>query len=144
MEFQGTRKDDEKDGLEASVIGDMRTRIQHLEASLPPRVEALETAVTDISKDLRSMRHEMGQSRQDTRQQIDRVYDAIKKETNAINETNKQNQEKADKMQTQLERMTRRLTFGSGALWVVGAGLAFMAYYWDALTRIIILLENTQ
>ena len=144
MGYEGDRREDKPGTVPGFIINDMRTRILHLETNLPPRVQALEQSVSDMSEDIRGIRKEIGETRKETRQQIDRVFSAIQTETQAIQAQSQATKNANDVTKEKLNVITRRMTFGSGALWAMGAGLAFLAYHWDALSTLIELLEKAQ
>lgn len=144
MKWEGRREEDQPNTVPAFIISDMRTRLLHLETNIPPRVQALETAVSEMTNDLRAIRKEMSETRQETRTKMDQVHSAIQTENRAIQAQTQANRTASEALQAQLQSINRRLTFGSGALWAMGALLGLIAYHWDALARLVELLEKAQ
>lgn len=115
------------------VMTDVLARLRLMEQNLPPRVQTLEAAVSEIRKEFRDMRDEHAEQAAETRAAL-----------NAFNKTlqrsDQEHREEAKTVTDALSKMSRKITFASGAFWATGGlftiGLAAL-YNWQKIAPLL-------
>jgi len=128
--------DDDQAGGNA-LITELYHRVRFMEQNLPPRVQNLEVAVSEMREEFRGMRTEQRESARET-------HDALNSFRGALDRNDQSDSERAQgamrnerEVNDTLHSLGRKITFASGAFWAVTALLAFTAYHWQTIAPIL-------
>jgi len=103
---------------------DLLHRLRAMEQNLPPRVQTLEASVGEIRSEFREMRVEQNEQSHETRTALSAFNQTL-----ISFDTGQKDERKA--ITSALNKMGRKITFASGALWAAGGLFALLAYNWQ-------------
>lgn len=109
---------------------DVLHRMRSIEQNIPPRVQLLESAVTDIQKEFQTMRSEQGEQAKETRASIDAFGITLQRYDADHSEDRKE-------VSNALERLSTKISFATGAFWAASGlfGIAAVTVYnWQSIT----------
>lgn len=104
------------------LLDDFTARLRELE-QLPPRVQTLEVAVSEIRSDFREARAEHQEAHRENHQALNafrkRMDDDNRETITALNETTKVTTEAMTTLAEKVEKLARKFAFFAGCLYVV-------------------------
>lgn len=122
------------------IMIDVLHRLRTMEQNLPPRVQTLEAAVTEIQKEFRGMRQEQVEQATETRAALNAFRDTMQRYDLDAEQRRKEQAQDTASIKKALTDMGRKISFASGALWAAGGlfTLSLAAVYnWQKIAPLI-------
>lgn len=118
---------------DAPMIADLYHRIRFMEQNLPPRVQNLEVAVSEIREEFRGMRRENLEAARESHQALNAFRKTLDRQQKEQNDRADKNEQAEMEIGKEMRSLGKKITFASGAFWAATALLGFIAYYWQKL-----------
>jgi hypothetical protein len=128
--------DDDNQAGGSALITELYHRVRFMEQNLPPRVQSLEVAVSEIREEFRGMRTEQREAARETHEALNSFRGALDRNDQSDSERALGAMRNEREVNDTLHSLGRKITFASGAFWAVTALLAFAAYHWQTIASI--------
>jgi hypothetical protein len=129
--------DDDNQAGGGALITDLYYRVRFMEQNLPPRVQSLETAVSEIREEFRGMRTEQLEAARETHEALNAFRGTLERNDQSDSERARGAMRNEREVNDTLHSLGRKITFASGAFWAGTALLAFAAYHWQNIATIL-------
>jgi|GEM_PF-6235942 len=125
--------DDDNQAGGSALITDLYHRVRFMEQNLPPRVQNLEIAVSEIREEFRGMRHEQIMAAKENHEALNAFRSTL--DRNEVDQSARADRARANDQEVNktLQALGRKITFATGAFWAGTALLASAAYHWQTI-----------